>query len=445
MHLTPIQWNELEAIFLRTPQDDHMRSSLLIALSREVRKTINDAPFASLATIPDAPSFFEMLRDVVERSNERALSRTLVGYVSKQSLNTTDVEKLKSWIEHSNAQRSQDQVDEEGTTIGNPSTDCIGSSSTQSSESKESNCVQDTIAKVLGDAPGLLRNLVASNLLALAEDRGPDAVARALCSPENDELPIKLLNSIVRKWDGSRESLRFDAKDSDDFHAVKDLLVIRSLPDGDRGKLVAAIQRAKNFLSQEAQNAPVPCGVSKTYEDEKGYLQRLVHQLWCQSKSDPELAAEHLKLLFHPKPADGKKQQRILRLVRFLKEPSVASDGEHFSGLSIRDVAQHIYQEFTLRNERLTDPLQHLQEVIIPDHCTDEGGLLVMFVSDRRTMNSYLQLLNDALPEVLCIELQSEVGNQYATVTYFVEKILEYLPAEYATIGVARQESPRAV
>ena len=302
----------------------------------------------------------------------------------------------------------------------------------QPSGDRAPDCIEETVEQLLQDAPGLLKSIVDSKVLDLVSEQSPSpaAVAKCLLNPPNNDLPIITLEHIVSVWYQQRSMFRFEARDANEFHAIKDLLVIRSLPTDDRNKIVAAIQRAKNTLQRSTGNGAVPCKVSKSYEAEQRFVQRLVYQIWCEAHEDTKLRAENLKILFHPQTGSENKRQRLLRRVRFIDEPSVANDTQYFNGHTIKDLAQHIVRECERKQYEIEDPLKHLLEVTIPRNDRD-SGLLVMYVADRRTMNETLQLLDQHLPQIVCLELQPVVGNQYVKVSTYVDYIYDDLPPEY--------------
>jgi hypothetical protein len=117
--------------------------------------------------------------------------------------------------------------------------------------------VIDTISNALSCAKDLASNLKNSGLLNLLPNTNGEDIAKALV--END-LPVKLLDDIVDHWSRLPLENKFIAEDASEFHLIKEILVMESLPAEDRSQFRHALLEAKRFGFVAQDQGPVRSG-----------------------------------------------------------------------------------------------------------------------------------------------------------------------------------------
>ena len=338
MLLTDQQWVQLESIFEKVPLDSHGRKAFLIPIARSVRRDVADSPFAEWLAIPGADDFVVIMRYVIQKAQEPALERSLVHGLKKKALNLEDQETLSSLLEflidpqrspspeHNDAVVSARAISQEAQQIISQSVDLF-----EKSACERKDLVASTIAKSLRNAEKLASNLIKSGLLELATDAKVEDISRALLS---SELPIKLLDDIVRAWNRQPSAYQFIRTDAPEFHMIKEILVMESLPHEDRNQFRHALLEAKHSATSQGTSSDVDVPVQKEDERMLDYVKKLIQQTWLLLTSDQKNLSEALRLLLNPRDTVLYERTRLLGKVRFIQEPNAGNDDQYRNGIT---------------------------------------------------------------------------------------------------------------
>jgi hypothetical protein len=264
MLLTDQQWVQLESIFAKVTLDSHGRKAFLIPIARSVRMDAANVPFAEWLAIPGDNDFVVIMRYVIQKAQEPALEKALLQGLQSRALNQQDKDILTSWLDSpTQHQRPPDFeiTDEEIVTLSiSQGSQKVLRQSIQLFEKNANDRKQfviDTISNALSCAKDLASNLKNSGLLNLLPNTNGEDIAKALV--END-LPVKLLDDIVDHWSRLPLENKFIAEDASEFHLIKEILVMESLPAEDRSQFRHALLEAKRFGFVAQDQGPVRSG-----------------------------------------------------------------------------------------------------------------------------------------------------------------------------------------
>jgi hypothetical protein len=433
MLLTDQQWVQLESIFAKVTLDSHGRKAFLIPIARSVQKDAASAPFAEWLAIPGADDFVVIMRHVIQKAQEPALEKSFVHGLKKIALNLEDQEILSSLLEFlidpqrspspepNDAVVSPRPISQEAHQIINQS---IGLFEKSAYERKE--LVTNTIAKSLRNAEKLAWNLIHSGLLKLGTDAKAEDISKALLS---SELPIKLLDEIVRSWNRQPSAYQFIRADAPEFHMIKEILVMESLPHEDRNQFRHALLEAKHSATSQGASSDVDVPVQKEDERMLDYLKKLIQQTWLLLTSDQKNLSEALRLLLNPRDTVLYERTRLLGKVRFIQEPNAGNDDQYRNGVNEKVVAQHLINALAGRERIVEEPSKVLKQEL--SRMSEEEELLVMIVTDKRELLSYLELLKQSFPSVQTIGLKPYEGKKYSDVTHHLDWIEKKIPPPY--------------
>jgi hypothetical protein len=433
MLLTDQQWVQLESIFAKVTLDSHGRKAFLIPIARSVRMDAANAPFAEWLDIPGDNDFVVIMRYVIQKAQEPALEKALLQGLQSRALNQQDQDTLTSWLESPTQHQRPPDIEITDDVIQTLSIS-QGAQKVlrQSIQLFEKNAnarkqfVIDTISNALSCAKDLASNLKNLERLNLSPNANGEDIAKKLV--END-LPVKLLDDIVDHWSRVPIGNKFIAEDASEFHLIKEILVMESLPAEDRSQFRHALLEANDHASSPGPSSELDVTVHKEDGRMLDYIEKLVRQTWLSLTMDQERLSEALRILLSQRKADLHERTRLLSKVRFVTEPSEADDNQYRNGLTPNSIAEHLINALAGRVRKVENPLAVLTRDL--DRMSREKVLVVMTVADKRERLSYLDLLKQSFPSVQPIGLSPYEGDIYAQVTHHLEWIEKKIPREY--------------
>jgi len=433
MLLTDQQWDQLESIFAKVTLDSHGRKAFLIPIARSVRMDAANAPFAEWLDIPGDNDFVVIMRYVIQKAQEPVLEKALLQGLQSRALNQQDKDTLTSWLESpSQRQRPADFeiTDDEMKTLSiSQGAKNVLRKSIQLFEKNANDRKQfviDTISNALSCAKDLASNLKNSERLNLSPNATGEDIAKALV--END-LPVKLLDDIVDRWSRFPIGNKFIAEDASEFHLIKEILVMESLPAEDRSQFRHALLEANDHASSPGPSFDLDVTVHKGDKRMLDYIEKLVRHAWLSLTMEQDRLSEALRILLSQRKADLNERMRLLSTVRFVTEPSEADDNQYRNGVTPNSIAEHLINALAGRVRKVENPLAVLTRDL--DRMSREKVLVVMTVADKRERLSYLELLKQTFPSVHTIGLSPYEGEIYAQVTHHLEWIEKKIPREY--------------
>jgi len=260
----------------------------------------------------------------------------------------------------------------------------------------------------------------------LGTDAKAEDISKALLS---SELPIKLLDEIVRSWNRQPSAYQFIRADAPEFHMIKEILVMESLPHEDRNQFRHALLEAKHSATSQGASSDVDVPVQKEDERMLDYVKKLIQQTWLLLTSDKKNLSESLRLLLNPRDTVLYERTRLLGKVRFIQEPNAGNDDQYRNGVNEKVVAQHLINALAGRERIVEEPSKVLKQEL--SRMSEEEELLVMIVTDKRELLGYLELLKQSFPSVQTIGLKPYEGKKYSDVTHHLDWIEKKTPPPY--------------